>query len=82
MSWFILLAKYISAILFIPLVILILFIVQFLIGGIFFGYSSLNIPVVVYNLAEKQIETINQMLGYTTQTVADTYLASKIHILT
>ena len=55
----ILLAKYISAILFIPLVILILFIVQLLIGGIFFGYSSLNIPVVVYNLAEKQIETIN-----------------------
>ena len=32
--------------------------------------------------AGKQISTINQMLGYTQQTVADTYLASKIHILT
>lgn len=26
-----------------------------------------------------QIETINQMLGYTTQTIADTYLISKIY---
>ena len=55
----ILLAKYLSAILFIPFIILVLLISQLIIGGIFFGYSSLNIPVVVYNLANNQIETVN-----------------------
>ena len=36
-----------------------LFVAQLLVGGIILGFSSLNIPAVVYNLTDKNIEVLN-----------------------
>ena len=35
------------------------FIMQLIIGGIFFGFSSLNIPVVIYNFVQNKVMHIN-----------------------
>ena len=44
----ILLAKYLSVLLLIPFIVLFIFISEMIIGGLFFGYSSLSIPVINY----------------------------------
>ena len=59
----ILLAKYISIIIMILLIIGVLIVSELLIGGIFMGFSSLSIPVVVYNITDSALEIIN-IFGY------------------
>ena len=59
----ILLAKYISIIIMILLIIGVLIVSELLIGGILMGFSSLSIPVVVYNITDSALETIN-IFGY------------------
>lgn len=55
----ILLSKYIVSMFMIIFAILSAFIMQLIIGGIFFGFSSLNIPVVIYNLVQNKVMHIN-----------------------
>lgn len=55
----ILLSKYIVSMFMIIFAILSAFIMQFIIGGIFFGFSSLNIPVVIYNFVQNKVMHIN-----------------------
>ena len=59
----ILFAKYISIIIMILLIIGVLIVSELLIGGIFMGFSSLSIPVVVYNITDSALEIIN-IFGY------------------
>ena len=59
----ILLAKYISIIIMILLIIGVLIVSELLIGGILMGFSSLSIPVVVYNITDSALEIIN-IFGY------------------
>ena len=55
----ILLSKYIAVMVSLVLFITFLFVAQLLVGGIILGFSSLNIPAVVYNLTDKNIEVLN-----------------------
>lgn len=55
----ILLSKYIVSLFMIIFAILSAFIMQLIIGGIFFGFSSLNIPVVIYNFVQNKVMHIN-----------------------
>ena len=55
----ILLSKYIAVMISLVLFITFLFVAQLLVGGIILGFSSLNIPAVVYNLTDKNIEVLN-----------------------
>lgn len=55
----ILLSKYIVSMFMIIFAILSAFIMQLIIGGIFFGFSSLNIPVVIYNSVQNKVMHIN-----------------------
>lgn len=55
----ILTAKLISLILSIILTFIIISLMQLIIGGIFFGFDSLNIPVIVYNLTTNTTQTYN-----------------------
>lgn len=55
----ILLSKYIVSMFMIIFAILSAFIMQLIIGGIFFGFSSLNIPVVIYNFVQNKVMHIN-----------------------
>lgn len=55
----ILLAKFLTVLLIIPIFIIFGLAVQFIIGGIIFGFDSLSIPVVVYNITSKSLEVIN-----------------------
>lgn len=55
----ILLSKYIVSMFMIIFAILSAFIMQLIIGGIFFGFSSLNIPVVIYNFVQNKVIHIN-----------------------
>ena len=59
----ILFAKYISIIIMILVIIGVLIVSELLIGGILMGFSSLSIPVVVYNITDSALETIN-IFGY------------------
>ena len=59
----ILFAKYISIIIMILLIIGVLIVSELLIGGILMGFSSLSIPVVVYNITDSALEIIN-IFGY------------------
>lgn len=51
----ILLSKYFATIIVLLISILLLIGMQFIIGGIIFGFNSLNIPVVVYNFTKQEI---------------------------
>lgn len=51
----ILLAKFITVIITVLFIMIVTVILQFIIGGIFFGYSSLSIPAVVYNHTTGQL---------------------------
>ena len=55
----ILLSKYIVSMFMIIFAILSAFIMQLIVGGIFFGFSSLNIPVVIYNFVQNKVIHIN-----------------------
>lgn len=55
----ILLSKYIVSMFMIIFAILSAFIMQLIVGGIFFGFSSLNIPVVIYNFVQNKVMHIN-----------------------
>lgn len=55
----ILLSKYIVSLFMIIFAILSAFIMQLIVGGIFFGFSSLNIPVVIYNFVQNKVMHIN-----------------------
>lgn len=55
----ILLSKYIVSMFMIIFAILSAFIMQLIIGGIFFGFSSLNIPVIIYNFVQNKVMHIN-----------------------
>lgn len=55
----ILLSKYIVSLLIIIFSILSAFIMQLIVGGIFFGFDTLNIPVIVYNFTQNKIMNIN-----------------------
>ncbi len=55
----ILLAKFCSSLIIIPIITLILFIYQLVIGGFVFGYSSMDIPILIYNYSYNQLEVIN-----------------------
>ncbi len=55
----ILLSKYIVSMFMIIFAILSAFIIQLIVGGIFFGFSSLNIPVVIYNFVQNKVMHIN-----------------------
>lgn len=55
----ILCAKFITIILMIPLVTIFLLISEIIIGGFFFGFASLSIPVVEYNFSMNVLETMH-----------------------
>ena len=67
----ILLAKYISTIIALLFGIFAIFIMQMIVGGIFFGYSSLSVPFVTYNLTTHSIVEISPFakFGLTTITM-------------
>ena len=55
----ILLSKYITALIMILFAIIVTFVMQIIIGGLFFGYESLSIPYITYNLTTNTIESIS-----------------------
>lgn len=55
----ILLSKYIAAILIIPITIIFIIIMQLLVGGIAFGFDSLQNPVVAYDHNQNAVVTMN-----------------------
>lgn len=55
----ILFSKYITCLLMILFTIFIVILMQVLVGGIVFGFSSLSVPVVIYNFNTSMIETYN-----------------------
>lgn len=55
----ILLSKYITILLMIIFTIIFIIISELIIGGIFFGFTSLSIPVAVYNFNASIVETYN-----------------------
>ena len=55
----ILLSKYLSIIIFMLFIIMYLILLQILIGGYIFGFSSLDIPVIVYNFNKLEIVEYN-----------------------
>ena len=59
----ILLAKYISVLIMLLFIIGIFIVSELLIGGIFMGFSSLSIPVVIYNITDSSLEVLN-IFGY------------------
>ncbi|MEG0977270.1 MAG: ABC transporter permease [Bacilli bacterium] len=60
----ILAAKFITCLLMIPFIVLFILLGELIIGGLFFGYSSLSIPVVNYALSSGTIETMNIFIYY------------------
>ncbi|WP_085524152.1 ABC transporter permease [Tuberibacillus sp. Marseille-P3662] len=57
----ILLSKYVSSLLYAVVLILILFVVSFIIGGLFFGFEGLTHPELIYQ--DGQVDSVN-MIGY------------------
>lgn len=66
----ILLAKFISTIIMLLFGIAAMFIMQMLVGGIFFGYSSLSIPFVTYNVTTKSMVEISVFAQFGLMTLA------------
>lgn len=58
----ILTSKYLVIIMLLPLIILGMFIINLMIGGLFFGFSSLDIPVVIYDSVKEILITENIFL--------------------
>ncbi len=55
----IIIAKYITVLLMIPFIILFILLCLMLLGGIFFGYETLFIPVIGYNFNLNEVEVIS-----------------------
>lgn len=55
----ILMSKLITSLLMIVFFSIYALVLQLIVGSIFFGFSGLNIPVVIYNLSTKSLEIIN-----------------------
>ena len=55
----ILMSKFITSLLMIPIIVLFTFVVEMIVGGFVFGFSSLNVGVVAYNLSTSTLEIMN-----------------------
>lgn len=55
----VLLSKFLTILLLVPFIIIFTVIVELVVGGIVFGFSSLSIPVVSYNLSAGNLNIIN-----------------------
>lgn len=55
----ILLSKYLTVLIMLAVALISAFAMQMIIGGLFFGYESLNIPYITYDIATKSIESIS-----------------------
>ncbi|MDD6879473.1 MAG: ABC transporter permease [bacterium] len=64
----ILLSKLITSLLMIIFSIIIIFFLQLVVGGIFYGYDSLKIPAIIYNFNTSNIEYIN-VFKYSIQSI-------------
>ncbi len=60
----ILLAKFISCLLMIPFIGLFLWVAEFIIGGLFYGFSALNIPFISYSVSLNKMFTVNVIVYY------------------
>ena len=60
----ILLSKYITVLLMIPFIVLFILLLEFVIGGAFFGFSSLNVPVLNYVIATGEMSAMNAVSYY------------------
>lgn len=54
----ILLSKYLTVLIMLLFALVTSFIMQMIVGGLFFGYDSLSIPYITYNIATKAIESV------------------------
>lgn len=66
----ILLGKYLTVLLMILFAIVVTFIMQFIVGGIFFGYDSLSIPYIVYDLGTNSIKALHVLKYFLLLTIA------------
>ena len=66
----ILLSKFLTVLIMILFAIISVFIMQMIIGGIFFGYDSLSIPYVTYNMTTSSIESISVLRYFLLSTIA------------
>lgn len=62
--WKILVSKYIASFCITILFIFIILLLQFVIGGIFFGFSSFRIPVVIYNCNKYTLVSYNVIIYF------------------
>lgn len=76
----ILLSKYITALLMIIFIVLAILLMQFVIGGIFLGFSSLSVPVATYNLTTGNIDVLNVFSYFLVHFIA--YLPQLILLVT
>jgi len=58
----ILMSKLLSALLLIPIIILFMLIIEIVVGGLIFGFSSLSIPVVIFNRVTDNLITYNVLI--------------------
>lgn len=67
----ILAAKFITTLIIIAFVAVTTIIMQILVGGIFFGFDSLNLPVIAYNFNTNTLQKINIFVYLGLQTIAN-----------
>jgi len=60
----ILASKFLVLMLLIPILIIFTFVVQFIIGAIFFGVSSIGDPILIYHFANEAVFTLNIVAKY------------------
>lgn len=65
----ILLSKYFTVVLIIPIVIVFTFVAQLIVSGIIFGFEGMDVPQVVYNFNTNSIETMNIFTYVLIQTI-------------
>jgi len=66
----IIISKYITTILMVIFAIIAPIIIQLIIGGIFFGYNGLDLPIVVYNHVNQAVELVNMLKYFWLTTIA------------
>lgn len=66
----ILLSKYLTVLIMLAFALVTSFIMQLIIGGLFFGYDSLSIPYITYNIATKSIESISVIKYFLLYTIS------------
>jgi len=60
----ILASKFLVLMLLIPILIIFTFVIQFIIGAIFFGVSSIGDPILIYHFANEAVFTLNVVAKY------------------